>query len=180
MTQPPFQPHPQGSPYPPPPQHAGVQYYQQGPRYGYGSPPELVPADWSDRATAYLLDGAFLVVVLIFCSVVRAMLDPSGGDPSIITMVVVVLVVVLWNRVYLQGTTGQSVGKRVMRIQLLSERTLLPPGVARTLGRELLGFILSRIPLLGLVWGLSPLWDDRRRAWHDAALTTVVVKRPKR
>ncbi len=94
-------------------------------------------------------------------------------------MVVVILVTVLWNRVYLQSTTGQSIGKRVMRIQLLSEKTLLPPGVARTLGRELLGFILSRIPLLGLVWALSPLFDDRRRAWHDAALNTVVVKRPK-
>lgn len=142
-------------------------------------PPELIPADWSARATAYLLDFAFVVVVLIFCSVVRALLDPSDRDASIIAMVVVILVTVLWNRVYLQSTAGQSVGKRILGIQLLSERTLLPPGVARTIGRELLGFILGRIPLLGLVWALSPLFDDRRRAWHDSALSTVVVNRPK-
>jgi uncharacterized RDD family membrane protein YckC len=177
MTQPPYQPHPQAPYYPPPPPHyAEMQYYQQGP---HSSPPELVPADWSARATASLLDSAFFVVVLIFCSVVRAMLDPSDGDASIIALAVVVLLALVWNRVYLQCTSGQSVGKRVLRIQLLSEETLLPPGVARTLGRELLGFVLSRIPLLGLVWGLSPLFDDRRRAWHDAALSTIVVKRPR-
>jgi uncharacterized RDD family membrane protein YckC len=67
-----------------------------------------------------------------------------------------------------------------MRIQLISERTGLPPGVARTLGRELLGFILGRIPPLGLVWGLSLLWDSRSRAWHDAVARALVVKRPKR
>jgi len=159
MTHPQFQPHPQAPYYPP--------------------PPSLVVAGWGDRFAAYLLDGVFLVVVLIFCDIVRAVLDPSDGDASLIAMLVVVLLIVLWNRVYLQGTTGQSVGKRILRIQLLSERTLLPPGVVRTLGRELLGFVLSRIPLLGLVWGLSPLFDDRRRAWHDAALSTIVVKRPK-
>ena len=162
--------------------HPQFQPHLQAPQYRapyYPPPPTLVVADWSDRATAYLLDGVYLVVVLIFCAAVRATLDPSDGDASIITMVVVILAAVLWNRVYLQGRTGQSIGKRVMRIQLLSEQTLLPPGLARALGRELLGFILSRIPLLGFVWGLSPLFDDRRRAWHDAALSTIVVKRPK-
>lgn len=177
MTQPPFQPHQQAPYYPPPPPpYAEMQYYQQGP---HSSPPELVPADWSDRFVAYLLDGVFLVVALIFGAVVGAVVDPSDRDTSVIVMLVVVLLAGLWNRVYLQSTTGQSLGKRILRLQLLSEKTLLPPGVARTLGRELLGFILSRIPLLGLVWGLSPLFDDRRRGWHDAALSTIVVKRPK-
>ena len=77
----------------------------------------------------------------------------------------------LWNRVLQQGRTGQSVGKSVMKIVLVSSSTGEPPGAGTAFVREVV-HIVDEIFYLGYLW---PLWDPKRQTFADKILGTVVA-----
>jgi uncharacterized RDD family membrane protein YckC len=74
---------------------------------------------------------------------------------------------------YLEGgPTGQTVGKRLMRIRVVDDNTGRPIGRGRA-GVRHLGRIVSALPLfLGYLW---MLWDPQKQAWHDKLAGSVVV-----
>ena len=80
----------------------------------------------------------------------------------------------IWNRSFLQGRTGQSVGKRVVGIRLVAEATLAPPGPAQAFLRDLC-HVLDAYSYVGYLW---PLWDARRRTFADMVMRTLVVDAP--
>ena len=82
----------------------------------------------------------------------------------------------LWNRVMLQGRTGQSIGKSVMKIVLVSTSSGEPPGAGTALVREVV-HLLDEVLLLGYLW---PLWDPKRQTFADKILGTVVASPTKR
>jgi uncharacterized RDD family membrane protein YckC len=110
---------------------------------------------------------------------------PSPGETNtglIITGVVLVGIGVLlmigiqlWNRTFRMGRTGQSVGKKVMGIKLVEERTGRPMGAGMCFVRELAHF-LDGIAYIGYLW---PLWDTKRQTFADMVMSTVVVRVPK-
>jgi len=81
----------------------------------------------------------------------------------------------LWffgNATYSVGATGQSWGRRLLGVKVVDSDGR-PVGFWRILGRNLFAFHVSALPLfLGFLW---IAWDDKRRAWHDMALGTLVV-----
>jgi uncharacterized RDD family membrane protein YckC len=77
----------------------------------------------------------------------------------------------VWNRVLQQGRTGQSVGKSVMKIVLVSSSTGEPPGAGTAFVREVV-HVVDEVLLLGYLW---PLWDPRRQTFADKILGTVVA-----
>ena len=77
----------------------------------------------------------------------------------------------VWNRVLQQGRTGQSVGKSVMKIVLVSTSSGEPPGAGTALVREVV-HVVDEILLLGYLW---PLWDPKRQTFADKILGTVVA-----
>lgn len=77
-----------------------------------------------------------------------------------------------YNTVYLGGTTGQSWGRKVANIRLLSEATGQPIGIGMALLRHLAHIIDSIICYVG--W-LFPLWDAKRQTIADKIISTVVV-----
>jgi uncharacterized RDD family membrane protein YckC len=81
------------------------------------------------------------------------------------------LVIWVWNRVIQQGRTGQSVGKSVMKIVLVSTSTGEPPGAGTAFVREVV-HIVDEILYLGYLW---PLWDAKRQTFADKILGTVVA-----
>lgn len=76
----------------------------------------------------------------------------------------------LWNSGYLQGTTGQSLGRRVANTKLVMMETGQPVGVGRAVVRQICHVLEFGI---GYLW---PLWDGKRQTFADKIVGTVVVR----
>ncbi len=79
----------------------------------------------------------------------------------------------IWNRGIKQGSTGQSIGKKVVGIRLVGADNYQAVGTGKAILRDVLGYILDSACILNLLW---PLWDQRRQTWTDKIIDTYVVK----
>ena len=72
---------------------------------------------------------------------------------------------------YLEGSTGQTLGKRLLGIRVEDVRGGGPIGFGRAAIRYV-GRIVSTLPLLlGYLW---MLWDGEKQTWHDKFASSVV------
>ncbi len=189
---PPPPPLPDGGSYPPPPPSAG----------GYAPPPpgpavRALPPEsytpWITRVLAYLIDYIPVAVVIGIGGLIQGLTMEQtcvGGasqydvsqyctsQPSAIGTLgqllayLVVLVYVLWNNGYRQGTTGSSIGKSVMKFKVVSETTGQPIGFGMSVVRQLAHFVDAIICYVGF---LFPLWDSKRQTLADKIMTTVCL-----
>ncbi|MGD0255535.1 MAG: RDD family protein [Acidimicrobiales bacterium] len=163
--------------------------------YGYGYPPSgpLDPlgrpfASWWERVGALLIDGlvvwvpgAILLVVLgafksttTVNSFTGARTTHLGSGFRLLSLVIVIAQLLYF--AILDGQS-QSVGKRAVGIAVRGETSGQPIGFGRALGRWLIYVVLWYLLVIpGLLNALSPLWDQRRQAWHDHAVGSLVVK----
>lgn len=75
--------------------------------------------------------------------------------------------------VYFTGSSGQTLGKRVLNIKVVkADGSAMEYGSAVL--REIVGKFVSGI-ILGIGF-LFPLWDARKQALHDKVASTLVVK----
>jgi uncharacterized RDD family membrane protein YckC len=100
----------------------------------------------------------------------------GGGIALMVLGFVVMVAIGLWNRVFKQGRTGQSVGKKAMGIKLVEERTGQPVGAGMSFVREIV-HVVDGIAYVGYLW---PLWDDKKQTFADKILSTLVVRLPGR
>jgi uncharacterized RDD family membrane protein YckC len=181
--------------YPPPGTYAGLPAFVPSQPWG-------PLADWGTRVAASLIDssvqliGGIPYVVGIVLFVIGApdpgyettssefeLARPDTGNTGLMVLggVLVVLGLLLavglaiWNRCFKQGRTGQSIGKRVMGIRLVDERTGRPIGAGMAFVRELAHYLDGAV-YIGYLW---PLWDDKRQTFADKILGTLVVEVPK-
>lgn len=78
-----------------------------------------------------------------------------------------------YNTVYKQGTTTQSIGKRIVGIRCVRDADGSALGWLRQFVRYVL-HILDTIPLfLGFLW---PLWDGKRQTFADKLVKSVVIR----
>jgi uncharacterized RDD family membrane protein YckC len=84
-----------------------------------------------------------------------------------------------FNNIYMQGMTGQSLGKRIVGTRLVSlvndgpmMFTFVYPGPGRCLGRQLSHFVDSLLFYTG--W-FRPLWQNKHQTWADSIAKTVVI-----
>jgi uncharacterized RDD family membrane protein YckC len=177
---------PPGS-YPPPP-----------PSSGGGAPPppgQALPTEsytpWATRALGYIIDNIPVIVVVGIGYVVQMVTmeqtcvggGPYGGQycvdqPSGIGNIVYYLLLLaafafaIWNNGYKQGTTGQSIGKGVMKFKVVSEKTGQPIGFGTSILR-MFAHIVDAIPCY--VGFFVPLFDAKRQTWADKIMTTVCL-----
>jgi uncharacterized RDD family membrane protein YckC len=191
-TPPPPPPPPPG--YAPPPPGYGAPppgYAAPPPGYGtYGYSPVSGPvtafgrtaSQWWKRAVALIIDTIVLTVPLSLISGLLGGLETTTVDGEarvemkgpgfIITIVVVVLYYAILNG----GAKGQTVGKMLMRIQVRDIDTGGAIGFGRGLGRQLILYVFAIACVIPLLLDyLSPLWDQKRQAWHDKLVRSVVV-----
>lgn len=158
------------------------------PVLGLPDAPAPEPAPWSHRVVAVVLDTMLLSVVAWLAapgSAVPGMWPglPLLPDPAQAPVTgseavgptsswVVATAIVL--QLLLQGWTGATVGKRAVGLVVVGATTGRPPGVLRTLVRQVL-HVLDAILLIGY---LRPLWEARRRTFADSLAGTVVVSAP--
>lgn len=187
-------------------QQYGAPQYGQG-QYA-PMPPTGVPfASYGSRVGAHLIDGllSFLPVLLFgILGLWMAFKDshevPAGtfSDGTLTSTssdttlegvhgsgfalaglgFLITLLFGLWNQGIRQGKTGQSLGKKMLHLKVVDERTGLPTGAGTGVGRYLLeaaaGAISSGfLTLIDLLW---PLWDEKKQTLHDKIVHTVVVK----
>ncbi|WP_457254792.1 RDD family protein [Pedococcus sp. P5_B7] len=153
------------------------------------------PAGWLTRVAARLIDDLVQVVGTLPYVVGLVMLlglQSSGAtiyqsvDPARQTDHVTViaglglmglggilsLVIWIWNRVVHQGRTGQTLGKAVMKIVLVSSTTGKPVGPASALAREI-AHLVDGVLYIGYLW---PLWDPRKQTLADKIVGTMVTQ----
>jgi len=88
------------------------------------------------------------------------------------------LVIGIWNKVFKEGKTGQSIGKAQMGISLVDSTTGMPLGPGRCFLREFVFGLLNGITgsIFGIVDYLWPLWDQNNERIMDKIMTSRVIK----
>lgn len=154
-------------------------------------PPSPAPAQsgsyatWGSRVLAYLVDGLIVgvpvfVIFLAGTAVTASGIDEvtgevSGGGAAGVGIMLLAGFVgfafQVWNVGWRQGTTGQSIGKGVMKIAVIRQQGGYlggGMGIARMLVHSLVGGAC----FVNYLW---PLWDDANQTWTDKILSTIVV-----
>ena len=132
---------------------------------GYSNQPAAVPyANWGQRAGGYLIDAVPVAIL--------AWIGVSISLTVYLLFVLVGLVYTGYNRWYLGGTTGQSYGKRALKLRLISEQTGQPIGPLMAFVRDICHILDTLACYVG--W-LFPLWDAKRQTFADKILNTIVI-----
>jgi uncharacterized RDD family membrane protein YckC len=184
-------PPPQGGGYPPAPQ-AAAAYPPPPAATGPGLPTEAY-TPWLTRVLAWLIDSIPIFIIegiglalLTGTQETACVTDSSQynlgelcatrwstiGQLSIILAGVIVLIYVIWNYGYRQGTIGSSIGKSIMKFKVVSEKTGQPIGFGLSIVRQLAHIIDGAICYIGY---LFPLWDAKRQTIADKIMTTVCL-----
>ncbi len=141
-------------------------------------------ADFGQRLVAYIID-TFIVGLIAGipggCLAVAGSFvfnSDSGAGAGILVLLVILAVLIsivgsilyyglMWSR------TGQTVGKKLMGIKVVSTDGV-PPSFWIAIGRATIGYALSSTVMdIGFLW---MLWDDQQQTWHDKLFGTYVVK----
>jgi uncharacterized RDD family membrane protein YckC len=172
------QPPPYGTPaqpgYGPPPAPAAGGYVADPPGYYMGR----VLANWPQRVGAYLIDDliagipAFLALILFSGSTAD---ETASAGAVLVSSLLYLLSLGIWiyNRAILQGRTGQSWGKQVLKLRLVRMADGQPMGGGMAFLRDLLHILDALLCYLGFLW---PIWDARRQClFSDKIMNTVVL-----
>jgi len=113
-----------------------------------------------------------IIVIGIVFGIIESIVGSVAFD---IFMSFILFVVIIgysvWNR-WIQGGQGQTIGKRMMNIKLISEETGQPIGTMNAFVRDICHFVDGIICDIGY---LFPLWDPKRQTIADKIMHTVVV-----
>ncbi len=160
----------------------------RGPVMVHASPLYGTPAGFVSRFIALLIDVVLLGSVLLVISVIwfgllrvvsLGWLDAIAPQIQALIMLVLRVVipitvaigVVVGYFLFFFTVTGQTVGKRVFGLRVVStvgEQVKLPQAFVR-----LVGYAISAIPIyLGF---LAMFFDPERRTWHDRLAHTAVI-----
>ena len=154
----------------------GQQQSYGGALYGPVNPAGAPYASWGKRALGGLIDYvAAGIVIGIITSAVNAVTAGPYGESSVLASLLQTVLSIGWmgyNFVYLGGTTGQTIGRKIAKIRLVSEATGQPLGIGMALLRHLAHFIDAIICYIGF---LFPLWDAKRQTLADKIVSSVVL-----
>ncbi len=141
------------------------------------TPAAINYASWGERLAAYLIDGG-IMTLLFFCSQIPLASTNSQTNPSntvALLSCLILLIELVFNAVYFVGLTtasGQTVGKKIMGIRVLSQdgsRVTISQALTRYIGY----FVGTLILYIGFLW---PLWDAQHQALHDKLAGTIVIR----
>jgi uncharacterized RDD family membrane protein YckC len=156
-----------------PAQPAGGPGGPSGPRAGFGG-----------RLGAYLLDAliigvpAAILFVILGGAASRATDEAEQaafGGGFILLWLIFMIASILYYVLLNGGPTGQTIGKRVLGIRVVSYQTGGPIGYGKAFVRWLVGPLFSGFCIIGLLGYLWMLWDNEKQTWHDKASDSVVV-----
>lgn len=186
-----YPPPPQARGYPPPP--PGAPGYPPAPAGPGAALPKEAYTPWISRVGGYLIDIIPAVIVAgiaqgIAFGTADNQCTSNGGEYDygvyctsnfstlgvilIAIAYIAIFVYYIWNWGYRQGTTGQSIGKSVMKFKVVSEKTWQPIGFGMSVVRQIAHIVDTVLCYIG--W-LFPLWDAKRQTIADKIMSTVCV-----
>ena len=146
--------------------------------YGYAQAVGAPLAGFWIRFGAYFVDSVLLSVPANIVS--ELTLDDTFFTPgeripaSFWVLSILLFVVQVAYYAYLEGTSGQTVGKKLCGIVVVDADSLQPGvGVPRGIGRFFARWLSAIACLLGYFW---MLWDPQKQTWHDKMARTKVIK----
>lgn len=128
--------------------------------------------EYGTRAVAFLIDVGIAIAIQIVVAILGSISDILGliGNLGYLAFAI-------YNWIYLQGTTGQTIGKKQQGIKLVADGDGGPVGMAMAFVRGLVGSVMWFLCLLpGLLDYLFPLFGDDRKRLTDKILSQSVVK----
>lgn len=140
--------------------------------------------DWraniGTRFWARLVDGIVLAVpTVILLSLALDDLQADRFDPPLWLSATTLLIAAAYEIGFV-AMTGQTIGKRLLRIQVVDVTTGRPPGLGGAVIRYLVPAVPMLVPVVGrlisLLVYLSAIWSPTRQGWHDRAAGTAVVR----
>jgi uncharacterized RDD family membrane protein YckC len=134
-------------------------------------------ASWGSRAGAYLLD---IVIIMIFFAIFFGLVGVVfGTDDEIMLAAYIPYFIVLF--IYYAGLESGGKqgtwGKQIVGLKVVDSVTQLPVSFGQSSGRLISRIIISVIPLIGLINYLSPLWTEKKQAWHDQMASCVIIEK---
>jgi uncharacterized RDD family membrane protein YckC len=174
---------------PPPPLPGGGYSSAPAPAGGGMMPPAPTGqlAGWPLRVGGYLVDQLVMLPgwILYWIGAPKdwnasttvgdssnAVSGADGGNlPLMFLGLAIMLGIGIWNR-WIKGGQGQTIGRKVVGITLVSEETGQPIGTGKAFVRDLAHIVDSLPCYIG--W-LFPLWDSKKQTLADKVMKTVVV-----
>jgi len=142
-------------------------------------------ASFGKRLGAYLIDSVIVGLIAgipggCLGGIAGGMVAEMDEEIFVLVIVAVVLIAVVWSLIattayfaMMWSRTGQTLGKKWLGIKVITTEGV-PPSFWRSVGRALLGYMISNwILCLGFLW---MLWDDDSQCWHDKLFNTYVVE----
>lgn len=138
------------------------------------------------RTIARLVDTALMVAVAysIYYSCVGFILrdNPVNGQLIVDRLedAVPALALMIWVLMYspLMEATGGTVGKRLVGIRLVDEKTLKTPDFRYCMARTWVYLVLFVLAVIPSVISCLAVWvTPKRQTWHDKLSGMVVIKR---
>jgi uncharacterized RDD family membrane protein YckC len=140
-------------------------------------------ASWGSRFAAYLVDILSLTALFLVADVMYTVVGPGSAGGVFLGTAVWVTAALSWlyQMTWRQGVRGQSWGKQLLRIHLVSAVDHRPPGGAVGIGRWLVRSCLASASagIYTFVTALWPLSDERMRTLDDKMSGTLVVRLPR-
>ena len=143
-------------------------------------PRDRAYASWGRRFVAYLLDLLIIIVPLVVLIVAVVAMDPSEDSAAwvvVLAAYIGTIVIPFVYFTYFHGEArGQTPGKRLLGIRVISDDTGRSIGFGRAFGRyaitAVFGFFFIPV-VLDYLW---PLWDRKNQTLHDKVVGSVVVR----
>ena len=149
--------------------------------------PEIRLASIGKRWLAIVIDGFLVAIATVLLLVAGGALAPldaamASADEAAVseafanfqsnTLTVNLLISAVYNVGLMVWFNGQTLGKMMLRLRVVKKRggriTVLD-----ALLRNVFGYMVSQIFLLGYLWAL---FDAEKQTWHDKMAGTVVVE----
>lgn len=142
-------------------------------------PPRAALGGWGRRVAASLTDTALLALAMAPVFALAALAAPLSDALAYVVLGVGYLAVLAFaiEQLVRQGRRGATLGKQLLGLRLVTEQNGRPVGVALSLVRPF-AHLLDALPLYaGYVW---PLVDRKRQTFCDKAMSTLVLRVPRR
>ena len=193
---PPPPPPPPGSSYQPPPSTPSVYSpppapLQSAPQY---QGPQPTYAGFWIRLVARLIDGLllgipFAIVIALFLVATGVFANASGNGSSgqsaqngaaaaafgggFLLLYLLGFVVQVGYWIYFWGSSGATLGMRLLHLRVVDATTGGPIGYARATIRFLMSIVNTWACYIGWIW---VAFDPRKQGWHDKVADSVVLQ----
>jgi oligopeptide/dipeptide ABC transporter ATP-binding protein len=142
-----------------------------GPAVTVESGPDL--AAYGARLGAYVVDAVIVGVVPAAVLVIGANLGGGTGQAATIAGVVLAAVISLGYFPYFWTRNGQTPGMRMQHLQIVRELRSDPLTWGTSIKRYIVFVFGAAALFIGWLWVFV---DPRRKAWHDLAAGTIVIR----